>query len=166
MILVVGCTHGIQPEEDQQFPDTVQEREQRGKFAVFICRIINDNKIQFVGEEWGLPHTSIAHAVAEAHDQIPWFNINTSLVELREMGIPDNYVGGDYSAEQKAQWNRQREKVMIRKLRDNQRTAKRLIVVCGFDHMLPLTESLRNECRFVQFMDYRTLPWYDGALLP
>jgi hypothetical protein len=41
--------------------------------------------------------------------------------ELDEMGIPNNYADGDHSVDQKAHWNRQREQVMVRKLREKQR---------------------------------------------
>jgi len=161
MILVVGCNHGIQYRQDP-LCDTPQKTEQKAQFAAFIARTIKDNKIQFVGEEWGLPEVTNARAAAEANGQTLWVNINTSFDELEGMGIPNNYADGDYSAEQKARWNRQREQVMVRKLRENRGTTERLVVICGFDHMLPLTELLRQDCRCVLPMDYRTLRWYDG----
>jgi hypothetical protein len=161
VILVVGCNHGIQYREDPLF-DSPEQGEQKVEFAGFIDGVLKGNRIQFVGEEWGLAEMSNAHAVADANNQIPWANINTSLAELREMEIPDHYVDGDYPSEQKELWNRQREQVMFRKLLETRGAAKRLVVVCGFGHMEPLTQLFRRICKFAESVDYRRLGWYDA----
>jgi hypothetical protein len=159
-ILVVGCNHGIQYREHPLF-DSPQERAQKIQFVTFIDGVLRDNRVQFVGEEWGFAEMTNAHAVADAN-QVPWANINTSLAELPDMGIPDDYADGDYAAEQKDQWNRQREQVMFRKLLENCGAAKRLIVVCGFEHMESLTQLFRRICMFTESVDYRALGWYDA----
>ena len=160
MILVVGCDHGIQYGEDP-LCDTPAKTQQKARFAGLVDGMIKDNEIEFVGEEWGLEERSAAHVIAESSSQVLWANINTSFAELAEMRIPNDYADGHYTAEQKAEWNRQREQVMIRKLLEHRGTANRMVVVCGFDHMEALAESLRRICKCAKAVDYRRRDWYD-----
>lgn len=163
-ILVVGCNHGIQYREHPL--DSREQRDQKIRFVALLDRVIKDNRIQFVGEEWGREVATAAYALAEATDQITWANINTSCTELAQLGIPEDYTVRNYPDELKERWNRQREQVMIRKLLENRGTAKRLVVVCGFGHMQALTESLRQTCRCAKPVDYRRLDWYDENAFP
>jgi len=159
LIYVVGCNHGIQPrDQDALFGDTSQARDQKSHFTTLIEEIIKGHKIQFVGEEWGLQETTIARA--SAGNGVRWANINTSREDLREMGIPPDYLKGEYSSGQKAQWNRQREQVMLRKIQEYKGDTERLLVVCGFEHLQPLAELLLKINTSVATIDYRNLSWY------
>lgn len=160
MIYVVGCIHGIQPrDEDWLGGDSPEAKEQKSFFTGLIREILAREDIQFVGEEWGRPEITIAHAIADSHG-ILWANINTSLHELEEMGIPTNYVTGPYTAEQKAQWHRQREQFMLLKIQQERGEAANLLVVSGFEHMQPMSEVLQKLDNRIKTVDYRLLGWY------
>jgi hypothetical protein len=83
------------------------------------------------------------------------------LEELDAMKIHRDYVHGAYSPDQKQQWTRQREPVMLKKLLERKGKAERYIVVCGFEHMEPLAEMLAKTCKSVESVDYRKHKWYD-----
>jgi hypothetical protein len=160
MVYVVGCNHGIQRQEPDVL-DTPQAIEQRGHFRELISRIVKENKVQFVGEEWGLATMTVAHAVADDNGKIPWANINTTNEQLDAMKIPRGYGSENFATAQKEQWHRQREEVFIKNLQEQKHNAEKLIVICGFDHFQRLTESLRRICKSVEAVDYRTMSWYD-----
>jgi len=161
-VLVVGCNHGIQPRDpDAVFGDSDQVKEQKKEFAKLIDTLIQENQIQFVGEEWGPASITIAHAAVDGYNKLPWDNINTTSEELDAMKIPRDYVHGAYSPDQKQQWTRQREPMMLKKLLERKGKAERYIVVCGFEHMEPLAEMLAKTCKSVEMVDYRKQKWYD-----
>ena len=62
------------------------------------------------------------------------------------LGIPRNYANEGRSAEQVEEWHRQREGVMIKKIMEKKRDTESFIVICGFDHLKPLTELLGEAC--------------------
>ena len=158
--VVVGCNHGIQRQEPDVL-DTAQAIEQRAHFRELITRSVKENRVQFVGEEWGLPIMTVAHAVADENGKIPWANINTTNEELEAMKIPRGYGNGNFATAQKEEWHRQREELFMKKLLEQKRNAEKLIVICGFEHFQRLTESLRKICKSVEAVDYRTMSWYD-----
>lgn len=163
-IVIVGCNHGIQPEgADAVFGDGEQVTEQKKQFADLIESLIKENKIEFVGEEWGLECATSAHKHAEANKK-SWTNINTTLEELDAMKIPRDYIQSAYSPEQKQQWTRQREAVMLKKLVENKGKATRYLIVCGFEHMKPLAEGLRKDCNTIEIIDYRQREWYQAGV--
>jgi hypothetical protein len=164
LIYVVGCNHGIQP-IDRDVWDTPKTLEQRAHFRKLITQIIKEND-QFVGEEWGLPTMTIAHAAAAENGKILWANINTSDEELDSMKIPRDYVNGRYPAEQKERWHRQREQVIMKKITEQKGNAKQFVIICGFEHMQPLRDSLRKIYESVESVDYRTMNWYDKHAFP
>jgi hypothetical protein len=157
MIYVMGCNHGIQ----QQPPRDVQEKtEQRSCFAQLIEETIREGEIRFIGEEWDHNGgTTIAQDIASKHG-VQHVNINTTRADLKQMEIPLHYTKLPYHAERKEQWHRQREQFMLRKIIESRGGAENLLVVCGFDHMLPLSDLLREETPEVKTMDYRKCDWY------
>lgn len=162
MIFVVGCNHGIQKaSEDDLLPfDNIAEiRTQRLSFSRLLEAIVTKDEIQFVGEEWGLPESSLAQNLAERIGTA-WANINTSLEDLDRMGIPQNYVHGPYSQADKDRWNRQREEFMFGRIQENKGDAQNLLIVCGFQHLGPLRELLGRNEEQVRPVDYRGLDWY------
>jgi hypothetical protein len=114
VVYVIGSNHGIQRQEPDIL-DTPHAHDQRVHYRELVTSIVKEKKIQFVGEEWGLPTMTVAHAVADDNGKIPWANINTTNEELDAMKIPCGYADGEYPTAQKAQWHRQREDVFIRK---------------------------------------------------
>ena len=80
------------------------------------------------------------------------------------MKIPRDYIHGAYSPEQKQQWTRQREGVMVKKLREGRGAATNLLVICGFEHVEPLADMLREDCDTVERVDYRQQQWYQAGL--
>jgi hypothetical protein len=160
MIWVAGCNHGIQPrDEDWLTGDSPEARGQKAGFTELIEGILTREEIQFVGEEWGREEITIAYTAAERYG-IPWANINTSAEELRKVSIPTDYVDGPFSDDQKAQWHRQREQVMLRKLQEKRGDSANLLVVCGFDHMEPMSELVCGIGPSVKTVDYRKSEWY------
>jgi hypothetical protein len=164
-IVIVGCNHGIQTEDaDAVFGDSEQVTQQKRQFTNLIESLIKENEIQFVAEEWSLANASSAHKLADANKK-SWANINTSLEELDEMKIPRDYIhGGAYSPEQKHQWTRQREGVMVKNLREGRGAARKFLVICGFEHVEPLADMLREDCDTVERVDYRKRQWYQAGL--
>jgi aldehyde:ferredoxin oxidoreductase len=164
-ILIVGCNHGIQPKDaDALFGDSQLVTNQKKQFANMIEGLAIDNEIEFIGEEWGLANMTSAHRLANASKTIGWANINTSHEDLDAMEIPRDYVDGAYSPEQKQEWSRQREGIMVKKLRESRGTATRCLVICGFEHVEPLADTLRKDCNTVERVDYRQQQWYQAGL--
>lgn len=164
LIYVVGCNHGIQPVDADPF-DGEQVLAQRAHFRELIAELIRGNNIQFVGEEWGREDRTIAHILAEEIGNIPWSNINTSHKDLDAMKIPHNYGNEAHSPEQIEKWHRQREGVMREKIVKTKGDAERIVVICGFLHLQPLTELLQKTFKSVEPIDYRLLDWYANVFV-
>ncbi|MGA9055244.1 MAG: hypothetical protein WB763_01905 [Terriglobia bacterium] len=164
MIYVVGCNDGIQPrDQDWLGGDSPEAMAQKAHFAELIERIIQERKIQFVGEEWGLPDITTACASAGTH-RIQWVNINASRDDLDRLGIPHDYVKGDFSEAQRRHWHSQREQVMLCKLKENRGEALNVLAVCGFEHMESLAELLRIDGVAAETVDYRKMDWYRAGV--
>lgn len=160
MIVVVGCNHGIQPRDpDWLAGDTQQATKQKEYFARLIGKIVMEREGKFVAEEWGLPCATSAHAIA-AKCGIPWSDINTCCHDLDRMGTPRDYVNGHYSDEDKSRWNREREDVMLERIKHFMKEGSNGLVICGFDHMRPFLKLLQAEVIKAQPMDYRKQEWY------
>ena len=164
MIYIVGCNHGIQPVDADPF-DGEQVFAQRAHFRELIRRLIRENNIQFVGEEWGRDNKTVAHVLAEENGNIPWSNINTSREELDAMKIPRNYGNEAHSPDQIEKWHRQREAVMRKKIAEAKGDAERIVVICGFVHLQPLTELLKKTFELVEPLDYRSRDWYANVFV-
>jgi hypothetical protein len=163
-IVIVGCNHGIQlGDADAGFGDSEQVTEQKKQFANLIESLIKEKEIEFVGEEWGLANATSAHKLADENKKL-WANINTTLEELDEMKIPRDYIHGAYLPEQKQQWTRQREAVMLKKLMGSKGDTTKYLVVCGFEHMEPLAGILSKECNNIELVDYRQRGWYQAGV--
>lgn len=163
-IVIVGCNHGIQTEDaDAVFGDSEYVTEQKRQFANLIKRLIKENEFEFVAEEWGLANASSARKLTDANKK-SWANINTSQEELDSMKIPRGYINGAYSLEQKQKWTREREAVMVKKVRECCGEATKYLVICGFEHMQPLADMLREDCETVERVDYRQQQWYQAGL--
>lgn len=160
MIHVVGCNHGIQPRDpDWLTGDTSEAAEQKARFKQLIEATFKAVQAEFVAEEWGLANITTAHALADKC-AIPWSNINTCFQDLDRLGIPRDYVNGDYTHDQKHKWNAEREKVMLRNIKACIKSRPNGVVICGFEHMGPLVELLRGDAIEAQAVDYRNEEWY------
>lgn len=164
MVIVVGCNHGIQQKDpDQVFGDSDAVTEQKRCFTNFLETTIERGKVDFIGEEWGLPTQAIARSLATER-QIPWANINTSTDDLRTMGIPCDYVHGSYPVDDKGRWNAMREEFMLKKIRQERGEAKNVLIICGFCHQGPLKKLLEKTGEHPELVNYRTLGWYRRGL--
>ena len=160
MIYVVGCNHGIQPRDpDWLAGDTIEAAEQKNHFAQLIEATVKADGTKFVAEEWGLPSTTSAHSIADKRG-IPWFDINTCFHDLDQLGIPRDYVNGSYSTQKKLYWNREREKVMLKRIKAGLKGEPHGIVICGFEHMSPLVELLRGASIEAEPVNYREKECY------
>jgi hypothetical protein len=163
---VIGCNHGIQKttEEDLLPIDDIAEiRTQRLHFSRLLEALVASAKIEFIGEEWGLPQPSAAQVLSNQKG-IPWANINTTLEDLNRMGIPRDYVHGHYDPAAKARWTELREEFMFRRIQENKGSAQHLMVVCGFRHLQPMARLLADLACTVQTTDYRALDWYRAGI--
>lgn len=115
--------------------------------------------IQIMLEENGAPEEMAGEQIADQRN-IPWIDINTSNEDKDRLGIPREYVTGPYTAEQKSNWNHQRELFMLEKINKHRGEGETLLIVCGFDHFQPLTELLEQDGTLVRQWDYRSLGWY------
>jgi len=163
---VIGCNHGIQKttEEDLLPIDGIAAiRTQRLHFNRLLDAVVTTAKLQFIGEEWGLPQPSAAQILSNQKG-IPWANINTSLGDLDTMGIPRDYVHGCYDPAAKARWTQLREEFMFRRIQQSKGSARHLMVICGFHHLQPLARMLADIACEVQTVDYRALDWYRAGI--
>ncbi len=159
MIYVVGCNHGIQQE---QRPIAQERTRQRSHFRRAIEGIVANNRIGVICEEWDdEAGRTITQDIADSRG-LRWANINTTREDLRQMGIPLLYTKLlGVGAGQRACWHAEREQLMLRRIRQSRRGNDNLLVVCGFDHMVPLSELLRAGGVEVEVLDYRECDWYD-----
>ena len=148
--------------EDDLLPiDNIAEiRTQRLSFSRLLEAIVTKGEIQFVGEEWGLPESSIAQNLAKEKIRIAWANIKTSFEDLDRMGIPRDYVRGPYGQAEKDRWNRQREGFMFGRIQESRGRAQNLLIVCGFLHFKPLNQLLSHKKDQVLLVDHRGMEWY------
>jgi hypothetical protein len=96
--------------------------------------------------------------------RIVWANINTSFEDLDRMGIPRDYVHGEYGQDAKDRWNRQREEFMFARIAANRGAAENLLIVCGFRHIGPLHALLSHTNDEVEIVDYRELAWFRAGV--
>ena len=159
MVYVVGCNHGIQPRDPDWLAGDTEAAEQKKLFAELIEATAKADETKFVAEEWGLPYTTSAHSIADKLG-LPWCDINTCFHDLDRLGIPRDYVNGSYTTEKKEHWNREREKVMLKRIKAGIKGKPNGIVICGFEHMGPLVELLRGEGIETGSVNYRQKEWY------
>jgi len=160
MIWVVGCVHDIQSNAPvpllEGSPDV---RGQRDHFRELLVRILFDERVELVAEEWGRESESFAQALAKK-DMVRYVDINTSFEDLDALQIPRDYLGSPCcTPEQKQLWLRQRETFMVEKIRSTRGTADTVLVICGFDHLETVALQLGNDEPVVR-VDYRKEDWY------
>lgn len=161
---IVGCNHGIQVGTGGFAAlDGVAANEQREHFRAMLSSICEQSGIDSVFEEDGGPEETAGKQLADQLG-IPWSDVNTSNDDKQEMGIPQNYVEGDYPAEMKNKWNRQREVFMGSKIKAQRGNVKTSLVICGFDHLDALADLLGQDGTPVHRYDYRNLPWYQDGI--
>jgi hypothetical protein len=131
-----------------------------------VERILSDDKVELVAEEWGRPSESFAKALAKKLT-VRYVNINTEPEDLDALGIPRDYMESPcYTEEERHGWLQQRERFMLEKTRSTRGTAKIALVICGFHHLKPLTEQLGDGERVIP-VDYRKDDWYrDDVFFP
>jgi len=123
-----------------------------------------ENQIQLICEEWDHDAgETIAHNIAQSH-RIGWFNINTTREDLKRMGIHLYYTKLPCPPERKAEWHAKREQFMLRKIEESRTGATELLILCGFDHVGPLSNLLLDGLTDVKTIDYRLAPWYQAGL--
>jgi hypothetical protein len=161
---IVGCNHGIQVGTGGFAAlDGAAANEQREHYRAMLSSICTQNGIDSVFEEDGSPEETAGQQLA-GQLGIRWSDVNTSNHDKQEMGIPQNYVAGDYPAELKDKWNRQREEFMASKIKAERGNAKTSLVICGFDHISPLADLLAQDGTQVHKYDYRDLPWHQHGV--
>lgn len=159
MIYVVGCEHPIQSSDPYPLLEgSPAVKEQRDYFRQLVGRILIDGKVELVAEEWGCPSETSAELLAGKH-MVRYININTSLEDLDALGIPHDYIDPiKYTAEQRLEWLRRRERFMLERIRDARGPAEVLLIICGFDHLDQLAKQLGDGERVNQ-VDYRKEKW-------
>jgi hypothetical protein len=166
VIWVVGCNHGIQPRDpDWLGGDAPEAADQKRHFSELLEKIISECRVDFVGEEWGLPDVTTACYLAGKYGAT-WVNINTCQEDLKQMGIPRDYVAGPYTNEQKESWNRKREQAILANIKGKKGSAERLLIICGFEHLQRLSTLLVEIETIVTPCDYRILPWFRHGMFP
>jgi hypothetical protein len=163
LIHIVGCNHGIQVGRSGLAAlDPANQNEQRERFTAMLEDICSDQAIEIILEENGAPEETAGEQIARQRN-IPWVDINTSTADKERLGIPAEYLTGPYTADQRSDWNRQRELFMLGKIAEHRRRRGMLLIICGFEHLQTLTELLNQDGSVVQPWDYRRLGWYrDG----
>ena len=125
----------------------------------------DEQEIQIVLEENGGPEETGAKQIVDRRG-IPWHDVNTTNEDKDRLGIPRDYVNGSYSDEQKNEWHRQREQVMLEKIKQQLQECEceSVLIVCGFDHMSHIAELLEQDGATVQQIDYRKSSWYRAGI--
>jgi hypothetical protein len=123
-----------------------------------------ENAAQLICEEWAHDGgATIAHAIAQRHG-VRWVNINTTREDLERMGIHPFYTKLPCSPQRIASWHAKREQFMLSKIYESRMDAQTILVVCGFDHMQPLSDLLRRGTTDVKIVDYRQDNWYQPGI--
>lgn len=159
---IVGCNHGIQVGSSGfgEF-DSADQKEQRRRFRELLDGICDRTGTEVVLEENGGPEETAAEQIAKGH-RIPWYDINTTNEDKDRLGIPRNYVDEPHAEDQKEEWHRLRERVMVQKIKQHARYDQSVLIVCGFDHMSHIAELLQQGAVAVE--DYRERTWYRPGL--
>ncbi|MFZ0212092.1 MAG: hypothetical protein WAL55_05240 [Candidatus Acidiferrales bacterium] len=164
MFNIVGCNHGIQVGTGgfADF-DNVDQNEQRTHFRQMLEDICDEAEIHLVLEENGGPEEMAAKQIADKRG-IPWYDVNTTNEDKDRLGIPHDYVNGNYSDEQRSEWHRQREQIMVQKIKHHAQECESVLIVCGFYHMFPIAELLEQDGVAVQQIDYRERAWHRAGI--
>jgi hypothetical protein len=166
-VSVIGCNHGIQIEPAGLLAklNSADAQEQRQHFGHLLEAVLSGGEVEFVGEEWGAGEKTIAEVLASRF-RIPYADINPPNAVRDRVGMPRDYLAGPYTHEQRERWHKQRERLMLERIRECCGPARNLLVVCGFTHMEGLASLLRGEGSTVETADYRAQPWYQRGVFP
>ncbi len=107
MIYLLGCHHDIQSNDPIPWLENSPEvGEQREHFRQLLERILLEEKVELIAEEWGRDSTTSAEDLGNKHGA-GYVDINTAYEDLDSMEIPRNYLENDrYTAEQRQAWLR------------------------------------------------------------
>lgn len=161
-VYVISCNHGIQPGGLLAQGDGADALEQRRHFTNLLEDIIRRRGITFIGEEQGFGEETIADLLGVKYS-IPVKDINTQKSDKQRMGIPCDYLSGEFAVEQKSRWDRQREEFMLARIQENRGAARNILVLCGFVHLEPLSGLLGKDSA-VRQIDYRKYEWYRAGV--
>jgi hypothetical protein len=155
MIYVVGRDHDAQSGDRIPFLlDSARVIGERDQFLRLVERILIDQKVEFVAEEWGRKSESFAEALTKKLT-VRYLNINTTFEDLNALQIPSDYMESPcYTEQERRVWLQRRERFMLEKIHSARGTAKTLLVICGFCHLKPLAEMLGDGERVIP-VDYR-----------
>lgn len=81
------------------------------------------------------------------------------------MRIPRDYlsrVNGQhkYGEVQTKIWLKQREEFMVSRTKEEHGESQSVLVICGFEHLYPISDLLRRDRTAVFPVDYRQAVWY------
>lgn len=169
--IVLGCNHGIQRLRPLNcFDDTSDVRQQRSQFRDLLAKIINESKIELIGEERNDSQETIAQELARKSG-ICCPNIDANLENRKRLGIPCDYLADEngrykYGDAERAAWLKKREEYMLGRIRQEQGNANSVLVICGFRHMAPLAGLLQQGGPSVCIRDCRNEEWYQPDVFP
>src|SRR5579872_2983269 len=117
MLYLVGCDHDIQSSEPIPFlRDNPNVKGQRAHFLRLVDRVLLDEKVELVAEEWGRGSESFAQTLVKKH-MVKYLNINTSFADLDAQQIPRDYLASPrYADVQKREWLQKRERFMLERI--------------------------------------------------
>jgi hypothetical protein len=160
--LVVGLNHQFQTRDVLSGGDDIErlEREQKGNFAQYVARMIDERRVGFIGEEaqHGVP--LIAEKVASDLD-IHHANIEMPRTERASRRIPEDYTRRDrpYTDEQRANWHREREQYMFDQV-VQKAACDSVLVLCGREHTEALADRFRQSGHKIETYDLNREHWY------
>lgn len=162
--IVLGCNHGIQRLRPLNcFDDTPEVQRQRLHFRDLLAKVISESKIEVIAEERDDSQETIAQSLAKEHG-ICCPNIDAPSEKRESLGIPSDYLKGNYTDAKKQAWLRLREDFMLRRIKQEQGNAHSALVICGFLHMNPLAGLLQQGSTTVCISDYRKEDWYQPGV--
>ena len=162
-ILILGLNPQIQSSAIRSGGKDIEslERDQKEGFTKFLSSLIENRRVQFIGEEaeHGVP--SIADMVARERG-CGYTNIEMSADEKQRRNIPVDYSEPQsaYSPEQKAQWEREREDYMLRTVLAMQGDANSALILCCREHTDTLAVLFRRSGNEVATSDLNNESWY------
>jgi len=115
-VIIIGLNHQIQPQPIRSIGAELQqvEGEQKQRFAEMMREIIQQEQVDFVGEEGERYVPLIAEGVARQAGR-QHKNVDMPLPERHHRGIPDDYLDPNrgYSPQLIDNWNGMREDHMV-----------------------------------------------------
>lgn len=162
-ILILGLNHQIQPSIIPSGDNDIErlERDQKDGFTKLLGSLIENRRVQFIGEEVEHGVLSIANLVALERG-CRYTNIEMSPDEKQSRNISADYSDpqSEYSPEQKARWHREMEEYMVRTVLAMSGDANSALILCGREHTDALAVLFRRAGNELVTSDLKVEPWY------